>query len=92
MPASPLLVQGILIPWDSEGLATPLQQTKEKDRLREDFGDEREHFARFAMPHPAGRGPFLDRFGPILIQCAWFLRLFLFYNADNTDACILIGF
>ena len=22
-----------------------------------------EHFARFAMPHPAGRGPFLDRFG-----------------------------
>ena len=35
--SDPASTQGILIPWDSEGLATPLQQIKRNDRLREGF-------------------------------------------------------
>ena len=35
--SDPASTQGILIPWDSEGLATPLQQMKRNDRLREGF-------------------------------------------------------
>ncbi len=35
--SDPASTQGILIPWDSEGLATPLQQTKRNGRLREGF-------------------------------------------------------
>ena len=35
--SDPASTQGILIPWDSEGLATPLQQIKRNGRLREGF-------------------------------------------------------
>ena len=73
--SDPASTQGILIPWDSEGLATPLQQTKRNGRLREGFRVLRCRIL-------AGRGP--------TVSVPGWARRMPFEVELNTDCKVLI--